>query len=351
MTATRFAIIVATPVRAAEAEEIGAGRRPRRDYLELADELQARLIHEDRPRGLLLALVWRAFGRSTAHALIAFQRRAEYDVVHTLSEDVGLPLALLLKLFRVRRGHVMVGHRLSPLKKRIFFKLLGVGSHIDRVVVYSTPQLRVAREQLGIPEAKVELVLHPADHRFWAPAANPVGDTICSAGMEQRDYETLVAAVVGLPVRLVIAAASPWSRRPRRQRVSLPANVTETKLTPAELRDLYRSSRLVAVPVHDVDFQAGSLVMYEAMACGRPVIATQSRGQEDILQPGETGLYVPPGDPIGMREAITALLEDPDRAERMGRRARTVVAADLNLDRYLARIAEILHETAAGEPA
>ncbi|HEV1996519.1 MAG TPA: glycosyltransferase family 4 protein, partial [Candidatus Dormibacteraeota bacterium] len=105
---------------------------------------------------------------------------------------------------------------------------------------------------------------------------------------------------------------------------------------------LYRTSRLVAVPVRDVDFQAGSLVMYEAMACGRPVIATRSRGQEDILEPGETGLYVAPGDADGMRAAISTLLGDPNRAEGMGRRAREVVAEGLNLERYVQRISEIL---------
>jgi glycosyltransferase involved in cell wall biosynthesis len=339
---TRFAIVVASPVRPGEPEEIRTGRRPRRDYLELDRAIGATLINEDEPRGRTVRIVWRLLGRSAAHAVIAFQRRSQYDVVHTLSEDVGLPLALLFKVFRVRRGHVMVGHRLSPLKKRIFFRLLHVESHIDRVVVYSSPQLRHAVERLKLPPEKLELVLHPADHRFWAPNGSEAADTICSAGMEQRDYETLVEAVRGLPVRLVIAAASPWAKQRRGRPIELPENVTQTRLAPAELRELYRTSRLVAVPVRDVDFQAGSLVMYEAMACGRPVIATRSRGQEDILKPGETGLYVAPGDAEGMREAIRSLLGDPDRAEGMGRRAREVVAEGLNLDRYVARLSEIL---------
>jgi hypothetical protein len=144
---TRFAIVVASPVRPGEPEEIRTGRRPRRDYLELDRAIGATLINEDEPRGRTVRIVWRLLGRSAAHAVIAFQRRSQYDVVHTLSEDVGLPLALLFKVFRVRRGHVMVGHRLSPLKKRIFFRLLHVESHIDRVVVYSSPQLRHAVER------------------------------------------------------------------------------------------------------------------------------------------------------------------------------------------------------------
>jgi glycosyltransferase involved in cell wall biosynthesis len=344
---TRFAIVVATPVRPGEPEEIRAGRRPRRDYLELGRALGATMIHQERPQGRVVRVVWRLLGRSAAHAVIAFQRRRQYDVVHTLSEDVGLPLALLFKIFGVRRGHVMVGHRLSPLKKRLFFRLLRVHSHIERVVVYSSPQFRQAVERLKLPPEKLELVLHPADHRFWAPDGTGAADTICSAGMEQRDYETLVEAVRGLPVRLVIAAASPWAKKRRGRSLQLPDNVTQTRLAPAELRELYRTSRLVAVPVRDVDFQAGSLVMYEAMACGRPVIATRSRGQEDILEPGETGLYVAPGDADGMRAAISTLLDDPDRAEGMGRRAREVVSEGLNLERYVQRIAEIL--VAAGE--
>ena len=60
----------------------------------------------------------------------------------------------------------------------------------------------------------------------------------------------------------------------------------------------------------------------EAMAMGRPVIASRIGGLPDIVIDGETGLLVPPGDGDGLRRAIEGLLDDPALRERMGQAAR-----------------------------
>src|ERR1700682_1274164 len=142
-------------------EPIGAEELPRRDYLELRDRLAAVMIQLDRPGRLSARLVWRALGRQAAHAWEAYLRRSEYDVVHTLSEDVGLTLEVLFRITGTRRRHIMVAHHLSPLKKRLLVRVFGLAARIDRLIVYSSPQKRVAVERLGFPSDRVELVLHP----------------------------------------------------------------------------------------------------------------------------------------------------------------------------------------------
>lgn len=59
-------------------------------------------------------------------------------------------------------------------------------------------------------------------------------------------------------------------------------------------------------------------VAMEAMVMGRPIVATRNGGLTDIVADGETGLLVPPGDPQALRTALQALLDDPERRERMG---------------------------------
>jgi glycosyltransferase involved in cell wall biosynthesis len=343
----KTAIVVGSRIRPGLEKEIEAGQSPKRDYFEIARALDATLINYDRPVDVVSWLLWKLVGRPAAHAWLAFRRRAEYDVVHTLSEDVGLVLALLFKLARVRRTHVMVAHYLTPPKKQLLFRVLRIASHIDKLVVYSTPQRDVALKQLGVPEHKLELVLHPADHHFWNVQPAPQGELICSAGLEFRDYPTLLAAVDGLPVKVVIAAASPWSKR-RNETTdrALPANVEVVSLDPLALRQLYAQARFTVVPLYDVDFQAGSLVMYEAMACGKAIIATRTRGQEDILRPGVTGVYVPPGDVSALRAAIVELLAAPDQARTMGRNAREIVERELNLEQYVEHVCRIIREEA-----
>jgi glycosyltransferase involved in cell wall biosynthesis len=68
------------------------------------------------------------------------------------------------------------------------------------------------------------------------------------------------------------------------------------------------------------------IVAIEAMACGRPVIASDIGGLRDIVIDGETGLRVPPGDASALRQAIERLLADPDLRRQFGEAGRRHVA-------------------------
>ena len=59
----------------------------------------------------------------------------------------------------------------------------------------------------------------------------------------------------------------------------------------------------------------------EAMSTGRPVIASRTGGLADLVDDGETGLLVQPGDPLELRQAIERLLANPDLRKRMGQAA------------------------------
>ncbi len=60
-------------------------------------------------------------------------------------------------------------------------------------------------------------------------------------------------------------------------------------------------------------------VLIEAMACGKPVVATNAGGVPEIVVDGETGLLIPPRDPLSLASAIGRLAEDSPLREKMGR--------------------------------
>lgn len=62
--------------------------------------------------------------------------------------------------------------------------------------------------------------------------------------------------------------------------------------------------------------------LLEAMALGRPVIASNVGGLAEVLRDGETALLVPPGDPAALAQALGALGDDPERRAALGRAAR-----------------------------
>ena len=68
-------------------------------------------------------------------------------------------------------------------------------------------------------------------------------------------------------------------------------------------------------------------VAMEAMAVGKPVIASRIGGLPEIVTDGETGILVEPGDSDALRTAIETLVNDPALAARMGAAGRERVSA------------------------
>ena len=235
-----------------------------------------------------------------------------------------------------------IGHRLSVRKKIAVHRLLGLRARIDRVVVYAEPQRRVAIDTLGYRPDQVVLTTFMVDTEFWRPdtleVAHRPRPMICAVGQELRDYPTLVEAVRGLDIDVVIAAESPWSRRTDSSAgLDLPANVEARGFNLFDLRQLYAEASFVVVPLQETDFQAGITTILEAMSMGKAVICTRTTGQIDTIVDGETGLYVPPGDEIALRAAIEELLADADAAARIGAAGQRWVRDHADIESYARR--------------
>jgi glycogen synthase len=83
-----------------------------------------------------------------------------------------------------------------------------------------------------------------------------------------------------------------------------------------EVLPLFRSARAVIVP--SIVGDACPTVVLEAMAAGRPVIASATGGIVDLVVDGVTGLLVPPGDVSALAQAISSVLRDPRAAQAFG---------------------------------
>ncbi len=341
---------------------VAAGRHPRMDYHALADALCAGLDDRadildyaaaDASRNPLVRLAARLGGRDAALATLGWLRRGRYDALFTNGENVALPLALLLKLVRRRPAHVTIGHRLSAGKKRAFYTRLRAHRQMDAIFVYATAQRDFAARELHIPAHKLSLIPFHADQRFYRPRPADIvrEHQVCSAGLEWRDYPTLIEAVTPMPRLLVkLAAASPWSKHTDETRErTLPPNVDARRYDYAALRDLYAESAFVVVPLRETDFQAGVTTMLEAMAVGKAVIATRTTGQTDVIADGVNGLVVAPGDVDGWREAICRLRNDPALCARLAESGRRWVEEHATLDAWTARVADALRRSARAD--
>ncbi len=89
------------------------------------------------------------------------------------------------------------------------------------------------------------------------------------------------------------------------------------------------------------------LVLLEAMASGRAVIASDDGGPREIVVDGETGLLVPPGDVDALAAALDRVLSDPAFAERLGAAGRRRARERFSIESTVARLSELYEELSA----
>jgi glycosyltransferase involved in cell wall biosynthesis len=228
---------------------------------------------------------------------------------------------------------------------------------VDHILCRSNAHLQYLHDVEKVPLGKLSYLPEPVDHVFYDGGSTAASDSsalpvhqpyILSAGLEMRDYPTLIKAVTGLPVSLVIAAGSPWShfRFDAGERPELPPNVHVASFSPTQMRQLYRSAAFVVVPVKPTMRVCGSSVVVEAWAMRKAVIASRTVGLLDYVAEGESGLFAAPYDVDGLRERIVYLLRHPDEADRLGRNGRRNVESTYNLDHFLSRVQAVVRSLA-----
>ncbi|MBN1484754.1 MAG: glycosyltransferase family 4 protein [Chloroflexia bacterium] len=80
------------------------------------------------------------------------------------------------------------------------------------------------------------------------------------------------------------------------------------------------------------------IALVEAQSCKLPVVASRFGGFVEVVQHGETGLLVPPQDPVALAEAVRQLLADPERRRAMGQAGRRWVQSEFHWERVSERV-------------
>jgi glycosyltransferase involved in cell wall biosynthesis len=264
------------------------------------------------------------------------------------SERAGIPLAAYKRLIESDNRFVSMFQCWSDRQELAVTKF-NLFSTMNAIIVHCS-SMKENFVRLGAPEEKVKVVHYSIDQNFFSPDRE-TGQTdpmIISVGEPRsRDYPLLFQAVEDLPVTLTVAGFGHWYAREKNNSLKgpIPENVIMTKHLPqAELRAMYARSQFVVLPIRDLVYSAGATAAMEAGSMARAVVAFRSRGIVDYIIDGETGILVEPGNMAEMRNAIQFLLANPKEARRLGQNARQRVLEELNLERYVSQIADLLTE-------
>lgn len=174
-------------------------------------------------------------------------------------------------------------------------------------------QSAVVRQELGIPRSS-PLIVH-------------VGNIRPHKGHENLTQAVAIAAKTR-PEMVVLSIGGekvPGDLERVRQR-SIALGVDQQLRFLGRRPDAQLFVAAADVVVNPSDIEGLPLTILEALAMERPVVATAVGGVPSVIQTGETGLLVPPGDPEALAAALLEALESPAAAE-WGRAGARLVAA------------------------
>ena len=95
-----------------------------------------------------------------------------------------------------------------------------------------------------------------------------------------------------------------------------------------DMDDVLRSAAIVCLP--SAYGEGIPKALLEAAAAGRPIVTTDIPGCREVVRPGETGLLVPPKDPVALAAALRDLLSDPMKRARFGAAGREMAEAEFD---------------------
>jgi glycosyltransferase involved in cell wall biosynthesis len=267
------------------------------------------------------------------------------------------------------RPHVLQGYLFGP---NLFAALAGRVCAVPVVVVskrnldaFENPRQRAAQRlahrlathvvavsravgesalALGVPPERVTVIPNGVDVERFASASSGapadegngtpvVGSVGCLAA--RKDYPTLLEALALLRGRgrefrtLLVGDGKERARLERRvEELGLRGLVTflgerpdVERLLP-EMDVFVLSSREEGIPN----------ALLEAMAAGRPSVATAVGGTPEVLEDGRTGWLVPPADPVALAGALEAALSDPAEAARRGAAAQRAARERMSIE-------------------
>ena len=305
------------------------------------------LLHDD-------LLGWVAgLGQALIVAGLRVGGHVQPDVLHAhdwLTCDAALALHTALEVPLVATVHATEAGRHqgwlpSAMSRQINAHEAQLTSASTRVITCSMAMREEVLRLFDVPPPNVDVIANGIDLARWPVAAvsrrararaswgaaGPL--VVCAGRLEyEKGIHTLLDALPRLQrqhpgLRAVVAGKGTYGEelQAMAHRLGLGSSVTFTGfLTDNDLAELVGAADVAVVPSL---YEPSGLIALEVVALGTPLVAADTGGLRELVEPSVTGLLFPAGDPAGLAQAVHTQLDDPVSARDMARTARAGLAS------------------------
>ena len=266
-------------------------------------------------------------------------KKEKPDIVHThgyfasvigrlAAKKAGLPIIIThvhSTYWEYKKRHLLIERCLSRYTRKIVCCSEAVKNFVTghekikkdkTVVIYN-----------GVDEERFAPVQDPspARARLGIDRESPVVGTVSSL-TPHKGQGFLIQAAAKIrdtypATRFLIVGDGPLRRDLEEQ--ALESDLQSSLIFTGTRRDIPDLLSLMDIFVLPSSSREGlGIAIIEAMAMGKPTVATNIGGIPEVIQDGETGLLVPPGDSAALAKAVIELVDNPDRAKAMGKKGR-----------------------------
>lgn len=302
-------------------------------------------LNRERP-GIRSPLSFCAYVYKNVRDIAGICRRRHIDVIHCHLSDAEYIGALVRLVYKAAAMYTTNHYPFLPedrpkadprnLARKTLYGFL-YNRCMDRVIAVSTDVRRVLHGDYGVRQDKITVITngintahyhnrHPSEHLRASLGLNGDETVISTIGRLyfQKGQTYVIDAVhrltqQGYPVVLLLAGDGELRAQLEAQADTL--GITSRIRFLGARPDTADILALTDLFVFPSLYEGTSLALLEAMAAGKPIIATAIPGNMEVITHQENGCLVPPEDASTLADAAAHLIDHPERAAELGRRA------------------------------
>ncbi|MDA9801509.1 glycosyltransferase [Candidatus Pseudothioglobus singularis] len=310
-------------------------------------------FHEPRTKGTLKrSLVWLIeqpfvkvvrLGLPLGVYLFHNEKYKNVDTIVCINDALSFSI-LFWKFFGFIDSDVVTLFQSLPERHRKHFKnniliiwfIRKLLSGSNKILVLSSNAKYELSKVFKIPLEKIDVFYFGADLTFWSFKKFNFDerDYILSVGNDiNRDYETLCKAVSDKYKTIIVTS----------KKISCDGVEIKSKLTNKELLELYHGARLIITPSIYIKTESSGLSStVQAMACGTPVLISDSPSMRDLFEENQEIFYFEPENKESLEKKLTELWGNKKLLERISKNGKIKINKTLNSENMAIQLHKIL---------